>query len=69
MSTDEQMKPDPNPVLENLIWLQETREDRLAKARGEQGRQGSGPPKMSPNPGSAPPHPRSTPSPPGTPPV
>ncbi|MDT0492685.1 hypothetical protein ACPEIF_22400 [Streptomyces sp. NPDC012600] len=41
MSTDAQKKPDPNPVLEDLIWLQETREDRLAKARSEH--QGSRP--------------------------
>ncbi|MFE7478743.1 hypothetical protein ACPEIF_22395 [Streptomyces sp. NPDC012600] len=42
---------------------------RLTGRRIEQGRQGSVPPQMSPDPRPATPHPRPTPSPPGTSPV
>lgn len=31
----EKEDPPPDPVLEDLVWLQTTREDRLAKARGD----------------------------------
>ncbi|MFJ8760865.1 hypothetical protein [Streptomyces cyaneofuscatus] len=32
---EHEAKPVPDPVLDDLTWLQETREDRLAKARCE----------------------------------
>ncbi|MFI7239643.1 hypothetical protein [Streptomyces cyaneofuscatus] len=32
---EHQAEPEPDPMLDDLIWLQDTREDRLAQARRE----------------------------------
>ncbi len=33
MSSRQEQQPEPDPELDDLIWLQETRERRLADAR------------------------------------